>query len=234
MRLVIAEDSVLLREGLSQILARFGHEVCAGVGDAPALLEAVAAHAPDCVVTDVRMPPGLRDEGLRAALQLRTEHPALPVLVLSQYVENSYASDLLATGDGVGYLLKDRVGEVAEFIEALERVAAGGTAIDPEVVRRLLAPDREPAELRRLTAREREVLAAMAEGRSNGGIARALVVSEAAVVKHVRSILTKLDLPPAPDDHRRVLAVLAYLRHPDRSPATAAGPDPASAPRHPA
>ncbi|MBQ0864030.1 response regulator [Streptomyces smyrnaeus] len=234
MRLVIAEDSVLLREGLSQILARFGHEVCAGVGDAPALLEAVAAHAPDCVVTDVRMPPGLRDEGLRAALQLRTEHPALPVLVLSQYVENSYASDLLATGDGVGYLLKDRVGEVAEFIEALERVAAGGTAIDPEVVRRLLAPDREPAELRRLTAREREVLAAMAEGRSNGGIARALVVSEAAVVKHVRSILTKLDLPPAPDDHRRVLAVLAYLRHPDRSPATAAGPDPAPAPRHPA
>ncbi|MEU2720372.1 response regulator transcription factor [Streptomyces smyrnaeus] len=233
---MIAEDSVLLREGLSQILARFGHEVCAGVGDAPALLEAVAAHAPDCVVTDVRMPPGLRDEGLRAALQLRTEHPALPVLVLSQYVENSYASDLLATGDGVGYLLKDRVGEVAEFIEALERVAAGGTAIDPEVVRRLLAPDREPAELRRLTAREREVLAAMAEGRSNGGIARALVVSEAAVVKHVRSILTKLDLPPAPDDHRRVLAVLAYLRHPDRSPATAAdpAPAPARAPRHPA
>lgn len=236
MRLVIAEDSVLLREGLSQILARFGHEVCAGVGDAPALLEAVAAHTPDCVVTDVRMPPGLRDEGLRAALQLRTEHPALPVLVLSQYVENSYAADLLATGDGVGYLLKDRVGEVAEFIEALERVAAGGTAIDPEVVRRLLAPDREPAELRRLTAREREVLAAMAEGRSNGGIARALVVSEAAVVKHVRSILTKLDLPPAPDDHRRVLAVLAYLRHPDRSPATAADPAPAPArtPRHPA
>lgn len=234
MRLVIAEDSVLLREGLSQILARFGHEVCAGVGDAPALLEAVAAHAPDCVVTDVRMPPGLRDEGLRAALRLRTEHPALPVLVLSQYVENSYAADLLATGDGVGYLLKDRVGEVAEFIEALERVAAGGTAIDPEVVRRLLAPDREPAELRRLTTREREVLAAMAEGRSNGGIARALVVSEAAVVKHVRSILTKLDLPPAPDDHRRVLAVLAYLRHPDRSPATAADPAPAPAPRHPA
>ncbi|MET9858045.1 response regulator transcription factor [Streptomyces smyrnaeus] len=231
---MIAEDSVLLREGLSQILARFGHEVCAGVGDAPALLEAVAAHAPDCVVTDVRMPPGLRDEGLRAALRLRTEHPALPVLVLSQYVENSYAADLLATGDGVGYLLKDRVGEVAEFIEALERVAAGGTAIDPEVVRRLLAPDREPAELRRLTTREREVLAAMAEGRSNGGIARALVVSEAAVVKHVRSILTKLDLPPAPDDHRRVLAVLAYLRHPDRSPATAADPAPAPAPRHPA
>ncbi|MBO8196291.1 response regulator transcription factor [Streptomyces oryzae] len=214
MRLVIAEDSVLLREGLCQIFTRFGHEMCAGVGDAPALLDAVAAHAPDCVVTDVRMPPGLRDEGLRAALQLRTERPTLPVLVLSQYVENSYAADLLATGDGVGYLLKDRVGEVTEFIEALERVAAGGTAVDPEVVRQLLAPNREPVELKRLTAREREVLAAMAEGRSNGGIARALVISEAAVVKHVRSILTKLDLPPAPDDHRRVLAVLAYLRRP--------------------
>ncbi|MDI6408619.1 response regulator [Streptomyces albus] len=211
---MLAEDSVLLREGLGQILARCGHEVCAGVGDAPALLAAVAEHAPDCVVTDVRMPPGLRDEGLRAALALREERPGLPVLVLSQYVVNSYAAELLATGDGVGYLLKDRVGEVAEFVDALERVAAGGTVIDPEVVRRLLAPDREPAALRRLTAREREVLAAMAEGRSNGGIARSLVVSEAAVVKHVRSILTKLDLPPAPDDHRRVLAVLAYLRQP--------------------
>ncbi|WP_369201488.1 response regulator, partial [Streptomyces sp. PU-14G] len=196
---MIAEDSVLLREGLTQILTRFGHEVCAGVGDAPALLDAVAAHDPDGVVTDVRMPPGLRDEGLRAALALRAERPALPVLVLSQYVENSYAAELLATGDGVGYLLKDRVGEVTEFVEALERVVAGGTAIDAEVVRRLLAPDRRPAALRRLTAREHDVLAAMAEGRSNGGIARALVVSEAAVVKHVGSILTKLDLPPAPD-----------------------------------
>ncbi|RCG16076.1 DNA-binding response regulator [Streptomyces reniochalinae] len=215
---MLAEDSVLLREGLTQILTRFGHEVCAGVGDAPALLDAVAAHGPDAVVTDVRMPPGLRDEGLRAALDLRAERPALPVLVLSQYVENSYAAELLATGDGVGYLLKDRVGEVTEFVEALERVAAGGTAIDAEVVRRLLAPDRRPAALRRLTAREAEVLAAMAEGRSNAGIARALVVSEAAVVKHVGSILTKLDLPPAPDDHRRVLAVLAYLRHPERGP----------------
>ncbi|MFE9389020.1 response regulator [Streptomyces sp. NPDC006784] len=220
---MLAEDSVLLREGLTQLLARFGHEVCAGVGDGPALLEAVAVHAPDCVVTDVRMPPGLRDEGLRAALRLRTEHPGLPVLVLSQYVENSYAADLLATGDSVGYLLKDRVGEVAEFVEALRRVAAGGTVIDPEVVRRLLTPDREPAALRRLTAREREVLAAMAEGRSNGGIARALVVSEAAVVKHVRSILAKLDLPPAPDDHRRVLAVLAYLRRAGPGAGTATG-----------
>ncbi|MDJ1136916.1 response regulator transcription factor [Streptomyces iconiensis] len=218
MRLVIAEDSVLLREGLTQILTRFGHEVCEGVGDARSLLDAVARHEPDLVVTDVRMPPGLRDEGLRAALELRAGRPMLPVLVLSQYVENSYAADLLATGDGVGYLLKDRVGEVAEFIEAVERVTAGGTVIDPEVVRRLLSRRREPSALRRLTAREREVLGAMAEGRSNGGIARTLVVSEAAVVKHVRSILTKLDLPPAPDDHRRVLAVLAYLRHPARTP----------------
>lgn len=220
MRLVIAEDSVLLREGLTQILARFGHEVCEGVGDAEALVEAVARHEPDLVVTDVRMPPGLRDEGLRAALQLRAANPALPVLVLSQYVENAYAADLLATGDGVGYLLKDRVGEVAEFIEAVERVMDGGTVIDPEVVRRLLSRQREPAALRRLTAREREVLAAMAEGRSNGAIARALVVSEAAVIKHVGSILTKLDLPPAPDDHRRVLAVLAFLRHPDQADRT--------------
>ncbi|MFG3258339.1 response regulator [Streptomyces sp. NPDC048172] len=209
---MIAEDSVLLREGLTQIVGRFGHEVCAGVGNATELLHAVAAHEPDLVVTDVRMPPGLRDEGLRAALELRAERPALPVLVLSQYVENSYASELLATGDGVGYLLKDRVGQVTEFVDALERVVAGGTVIDPEVVRRLLARQRADSPLDRLTAREREVLAAMAEGRSNGGIARALVVSEAAVVKHVRSILTKLDLPPAPDDHRRVLAVLAYLR----------------------
>ncbi|GAA2082059.1 response regulator transcription factor [Streptomyces albiaxialis] len=213
MRVVIAEDSVLLREGLSEIVGRFGHEVCAGVGNAPELLRAVAAHEPDLVVTDVRMPPGQRDEGLRAALELRAERPALPVLVLSQYVENAYAAELLATGDGVGYLLKDRVGEVTEFVDALERVVAGGTVIDPEVVRRLLARRRDGSPLDRLTAREREVLAAMAEGRSNGGIARALVVSEAAVVKHVRSILTKLDLPPAPDDHRRVLAVLAYLRH---------------------
>ncbi len=212
MRLVIAEDSVLLREGLTQILGRFGHEVCAGVGDAPALRDAVAEHEPDLVVTDIRMPPGLRDEGLRAALELRAARPGLPVLVLSQYVENAYAAELLATGDGVGYLLKDRVGEVAEFIDAVERVVSGGTVIDPEVVRRLLGRRREPSALRRLTARELEVLAAMAEGRSNGGIARALFVSEAAVVKHVRSILAKLDLPPAVDDHRRVLAVLTYLR----------------------
>jgi DNA-binding NarL/FixJ family response regulator len=210
---VIAEDSVLLREGLTQILGRFGHEVAAAVGDAPALLAAVAEHRPDAVVTDVRMPPGLRDEGLRAALALRERHPGLAVLVLSQYVEQSYAAELLQTGDGVGYLLKDRVGDVAEFVDALDRVASGGTVIDPEVVRRLLSRRRADAPLDRLTPREREVLSLMAEGRSNGAIARRLVVSEAAVVKHVGSIFTKLGLSQEPDDHRRVLAVLAHLRH---------------------
>ncbi|MGK5553115.1 response regulator transcription factor [Actinomadura kijaniata] len=216
MRVVIAEDSALLREGLRQILERFGHEVAA-VEDAEALVAAVRDHGardhgPDAVVTDVRMPPGFRDEGLRAALALRGERPGLPVLVLSQYVEHSYAADLLETGGGVGYLLKDRVGEVAEFVDALERVAGGGTVIDPDVVRGLLARRRDRSPLERLTAREREVLALMAEGRSNGAIARALVVSEAAVVKHVGSIFTKLDLHQTPDDHRRVLAVLTHLR----------------------
>ncbi|GAA3943409.1 response regulator transcription factor [Actinomadura viridis] len=212
MRVVIAEDSVLLREGLSQILTRSGHVVAAAVGDAPALAAAVAEDRPDIVVTDVRMPPGFRDEGLRAALALRAEHPGLPVLVLSQYVEQSYAADLLHTGGGVGYLLKDRVGEVAEFVEALDRVAAGGTVIDPDVVRGLLARRARDTPLERLTAREREVLALMAEGRSNGAVARALVVSEAAVIKHVGSIFAKLDLHRTPDDHRRVLAVLTHLR----------------------
>ncbi|MEV5825927.1 response regulator transcription factor [Spirillospora sp. NPDC052242] len=212
MRVVIAEDSVLLREGLGQILGRFGHEVAAAVADAPALAAAVAEHAPDVVLTDVRMPPGFRDEGLRAALALRAATPDLPILVLSQYVEQSYAADLLQTGGAVGYLLKDRVGEVAEFVDALDRVAAGGTVIDPEVVRRLLARRRDHSPLERLTAREREVLALMAEGRSNGAIARALVVGEAAVVKHVGSIFGKLDLHQTSDDHRRVRAVLAYLR----------------------
>ncbi|MEU5884913.1 response regulator transcription factor [Spirillospora sp. NPDC047279] len=212
MRIVIAEDSVLLREGLIQILARSGHKVVAAVADAPALTAAVAEHLPDVVVTDVRMPPGFRDEGLKAALALRAERPDLPVLVLSQYVEQSYAAELLQTGGGVGYLLKDRVGEVAEFVDALDRVAAGGTVIDPEVVRRLLSRRRAHSPLERLTDREREVLGLMAEGRSNGAIARTLVVSEAAVIKHVGSILAKLDLPPAPDDHRRVRAVVIYLR----------------------
>ena len=212
LRVVLAEDSVLLREGLIGLLARFGHEVVAAVEDADALREAVTAHDPDVVVTDVRMPPGFQDEGLRAAVALRAERPALPVLVLSQYVQRAYAAELLDSGDGsgVGYLLKDRVGQVEEFVDALRDVAAGGTVVDPEVVRQLLRRRRDP--LARLTPREREVLALVAEGRSNGAIARALVVSEAAVGKHIGSILTKLDLPPADDTHRRVLAVLAYLR----------------------
>ncbi|WP_461080943.1 response regulator transcription factor [Streptomyces deserti] len=212
LRVVLAEDSVLLREGLIGLLGRCGHEVVAAVGDAEALLAAVEDHAPDIVVTDVRMPPGFQDEGLHAAVRLRERRPTLPVLVLSQYVQRTYAADLLDSGDGtgVGYLLKDRVGQVEEFVEALCEVAAGGTVVDPEVVRQLLRRRRDPLE--RLTPREREVLALVAEGKSNSAIARALVVSEAAVGKHIGGILTKLDLPPADETHRRVLAVLAYLR----------------------
>ncbi|MFI1723004.1 response regulator [Streptomyces sp. NPDC020489] len=211
-RVVLAEDSVLLRDGLVALLTRFGYEVVAAVGDADALLAAATEHAPDVVVTDVRMPPGFQDEGLHAAVKLREDRPGLPVLVLSQYVQRAYAAELLDSGDGtgVGYLLKDRVGQVEEFVAALREVAAGGTVVDPEVVRQLLRRRRDP--LARLSPREREVLALMAEGRSNGAIAKALVVSDAAVGKHIGSILTKLDLPPADDTHRRVLAVLAYLR----------------------
>ncbi|MEU0689636.1 response regulator transcription factor [Streptomyces uncialis] len=211
LRVVLAEDAVLLREGLVGLLARFGHETVAAVGDARALADAVAAHDPDIVVTDVRMPPGFQDEGLRAAVELRRARPALPVLVLSQYVQRAYAADLLDSGDGtgVGYLLKDRVGQVQQFLDALRTVADGGTVVDPEVVRQLLRRRRDPLE--RLTPREREVLALVAEGRSNSSVARELVVSEAAVVKHIGNILAKLDLPPA-GDTRRVLAVLAYLR----------------------
>ncbi|WP_432039131.1 response regulator [Streptomyces cucumeris] len=209
---MLAEDGVLLREGLIELLGRCGHTVVAAVGEAPALLAAAEEHAPDIVVTDVRMPPGFQDEGLHAAVRLRERRPALPVLVLSQYVQRAYASDLLDSGDGtgVGYLLKDRVGQVEEFMDALGAVADGGTVVDPEVVRQLLRRRRDPLE--RLTPREREVLALIAEGRSNAAIARALVVSDAAVGKHISGILTKLDLPPGEDTHRRVLAVLAYLR----------------------
>ncbi|MET7940404.1 response regulator transcription factor [Streptomyces sp. NPDC005302] len=212
LRVVLAEDGVLLREGLVGLLNRFGHEVVAAVGDAEALRDAVSAYTPDLVVTDVRMPPGFQDEGLRAALALRAADPRLPVLVLSQYVQRAYAADLLDTGDGtgVGYLLKDRVGQVGQFAEAVERVAAGGTVVDPEVVRQLLRRRRDP--LATLTPREREVLGLVAEGRSNGAIARELVVTEAAVGKHIGNILSKLELPPAEGTHRRVLAVLAYLR----------------------
>ena len=209
---MLAEDSVLLREGLIGLLGRCGHEVVAAVGDAEALLAAVEEHSPDIVVTDVRMPPGFQDEGLHAAVGLRERRPGLPVLVLSQYVQREYASELLDSGDGtgVGYLLKDRVGQVEQFVDALREVAEGGTVVDPEVVRQLLRRRRDPLE--RLTPREREVLALIAEGRSNAAIARELVVSEAAVGKHIGGILTKLDLPPAEETHRRVLAVLAYLR----------------------
>ncbi|MFG2071769.1 DNA-binding response regulator, NarL/FixJ family, contains REC and HTH domains [Nonomuraea maritima] len=212
MRVVIAEDAVLLREGLVGLLERFGHAVVASVGDAPALVEAVLEHRPDVVVTDVRMPPGFSDEGLRAALELRERLPDLAVLVLSQYVEQTYAAELLASraGAGLGYLLKDRIGDVREFVDALDRVGAGGTVVDPEVVRQLLRRRRDP--LARLTPREQEVLGLIAEGRANAAIARDLHVTEAAVAKHIANIFTKLDLPPAPDTHRRVLAVLAYLR----------------------
>ncbi|GLX00780.1 response regulator transcription factor [Microtetraspora sp. NBRC 16547] len=211
MRVVIAEDAVLLREGLAGVLERFGHAVVASVGDAGSLVTAVEEHRPDIVVADVRMPPGFTDEGLRAALMLRGRHPDLAVLVLSQYVEQTYAAELLDSGGaGIGYLLKDRIGDVTEFVDAVIRVAEGGTVIDPEVVRQLLGQRRDP--LRRLTPRELEVLGLIAEGRSNASIAQALFVTDAAVAKHIASIFTKLDLPRDTDGHRRVLAVLAYLR----------------------
>ncbi|MFF5052971.1 response regulator [Micromonospora sp. NPDC000663] len=211
-RVVLAEDEVLLREGLVALLTRFDFAVCAAVGSAPELLDAAREHQPDLVLTDIRMPPGRRDDGLRAAVALRAERPGLPVVVLSQYVQTGYAAALLDSGDGqrVGYLLKDRVAEVAEFVDTLRRVTAGGTAIDPDVVRQLLHRPRDP--LAALSAREREVLALLAEGRSNASIAARLHVTEAAVGKHVGNILLKLDLPPSDDTNRRVLAVLTYLR----------------------
>jgi len=212
LRIVIAEDSVLLREGLTGILHRFGHTVVAAVGDAADLLDAVQTHGPDIVIADVRMPPGYTDEGLRAAITLRSTHPKLAVLVLSQYIEQTYASELLDSGPGpgVGYLLKDRVGKVTEFVDAVQRVAAGDTVIDPHVVRQLLALHRGPRH--RLTTREQEVLALMAQGWSNAAIARSLVVTEAAIAKHIARILTKFDLPPDDNHNRRVLAVLTFLR----------------------
>ncbi len=212
MRVVIAEDSVLLREGLVRLLAEAGFDVVEAVGDGEQLLRAVAEHTPDVVVADVRMPPTHTDEGLRAALVVRSRWPATAVLVLSQYVEERYATELLA-GDtrGVGYLLKDRVADVDEFVAALRRVGAGGAALDPEVVSQLLLRGRRRP-LDALTPREQEVLKLMAEGRSNGAISAALVVTDGAVEKHVSSIFSKLGLAPAETDHRRVLAVLQYLR----------------------
>jgi DNA-binding NarL/FixJ family response regulator len=212
MRIVIAEDSVLLREGLTRLLEDAGDEVVEAVGDAELAKDAVARSTPDIIVMDVRMPPTHTDEGIRAALSLRRSHPTVAVLVLSQYVEQHYATELLA-GDtaGVGYLLKDRVADVGDFISAVHRVGEGGTALDPEVVSHLLAHSRRRQPLSSLTPRETEVLRLMAEGRSNGAIATELVVSDGAIEKHVSSIFSKLDLPPADTDHRRVLAVLRYL-----------------------
>ncbi|MFE0188214.1 LuxR C-terminal-related transcriptional regulator [Streptomyces sp. NPDC058989] len=216
-RVVIAEDSVLLREGLTRLLTDRGHEVVAGVGDAEALIKAIRELAdedalPDVVVADVRMPPTHTDEGVRAAIRLRRDHPGLGVLVLSQYVEEQYATELLAgSSRGIGYLLKDRVAEVREFVDAVVRVAEGGTALDPEVVAQLLGRSRKQDVLANLTPREREVLGLMAEGRTNSAIARQLVVSDGAVEKHVSNIFLKLGLAQSDGDHRRVLAVLTYL-----------------------
>ena len=211
-RVVLAEDGVLLREGLAGLLERFGFHVAALAGDAGELRAAAAEHQPDLVITDIRMPPSFTDEGLRAAVDLRRTRPGLAVVVLSAYVQHAYATDLLDSGDGraVGYLLKDRVADVEEFIAALRRVCSGGTVVDPQVISQLVRRRRDP--LAALSAREREVLALIAEGQSNGAIARTLVVSEAAVGKHVGNIFAKLRLPQTDDTHRRVLAVLAYLR----------------------
>ena len=209
---VIAEDSAILRDGLVQLLTDRGFVVKAAVSDAVSLEQAVAADPPDVAVVDIRMPPTFTDEGLRAAISLRRDRPEVGILVFSQYVETRYAAELLAGGAArIGYLLKDRVADVSDFVEALVRVASGGTALDPEVVTQLMGASRRTDTLDRLTGREREVLALMAEGRTNSAIATALVVSEGAVEKHVANIFSKLDLPATSSDHRRVLAVLRYL-----------------------
>jgi DNA-binding NarL/FixJ family response regulator len=211
MRVVIAEDAAVLREGLARLLSDRGHEICALVEDAETLRAAVTEHLPDAVIADIRMPPTHTDEGLRAAVDIKRDFPATGVLLFSQYIETRYTARLLESGaGGVGYLLKDRVGNVAEFVSALERVAAGGTALDPEVISQLLR--RPDAGLASLTAREREVIGLMAEGRSNSGIARKLTLSEGVVEKHIASIFGKLSLEPEGADNRRVLAVLRYLK----------------------
>lgn len=211
MRVVIAEDAAVLREGLARLLSERGHEICATVADSDALQAAVTEHEPDVVVADIRMPPTHTDEGLRAAVAVKRSFPSIGVLLFSQYIETRYTARLLESGaGGVGYLLKDRVGNVADFVSALERVAAGGTALDPEVISELLR--RPDPGLASLTSREREVLALMAEGRSNSGIADKLVLSEGTVEKHIASTFLKLSLDLEPGDNRRVLAVLRYLR----------------------
>jgi len=212
-RIVIGEDDVLMREGIARLLIEAGYDVVAQAGDADALLRKALAHRPDLVVVDVQMPPGRGDDGLRAALELRRQHPEIGVLVLSQYYEDEYALELIGEQpEGVGYLLKERVGDVEAFVQAVARVAAGGSALDPEVVGRMLGRRRGSGPLDSLSPRERDVLGAMAEGKSNHGIAEALVVTEAAIEKHVTSIFQKLGLGPTQTEHRRVLAVLTYLR----------------------
>ena len=215
MRVVIAEDSVLLRDGIVRLLKDYGHEVVDSLGDSSRLLESIAEHEPDLAILDVRMPPTHSDEGLRAAIALRKEKPNFPVLVLSQYVEERFASELIANGtSGLGYLLKERVADVREFVESAQRVADGATVLDPEVVTQILARSRQHKPLNSLSPREREVLTLMAQGCSNSAIARALTVSEGGVEKHTSSIFTKLDLTPDESEHRRVLAVLMFLQAP--------------------
>jgi DNA-binding NarL/FixJ family response regulator len=214
LRVVIGEDDVLLREGIVRLLGEAGFEVVAQTGDAEDFLRRSLAHRPDVAVVDVHMPPGHSDDGLRAALELRRQRPATGILILSQFYEEHYALDLIGDrAEGVGYLLKERVGDVEAFIDAVTRVAGGGSALDPEIVARMLGRRREDRPLDRLSPREQEVLAAMAEGKSNRGIAESLFVTQAAVEKHITSIFDKLELEPAATEHRRVLAVLTYLRN---------------------
>ncbi len=215
MRVILAEDSVLLREGLTRLCAELGHEVVAAVGSAPDLVVAARETSPDVAVVDVRMPPDFTDDGLRAAVAIRQDDPTLAVLVLSQYIEESYARDLLSDGrGGVGYLLKDRVQDIDQFGDAIDRVSRGETVIDPEVVAQLLVRHPAASSIDALTDREREVLTLMAQGKTNAAIASSLYLSAGAVEKHISNIFSKLGLLPSPDDHRRVLAVLAWLRQP--------------------
>ena len=214
MRVVLAEDSVLLREGIIRLLAEFGHEVVEAHGDAERILDSIVEHEPDLSILDVRMPPTFTDEGLRVAVRIRERRPNTPILMLSQYVEERYARDLVASGaEGLGYLLKERIADVREFVEAAERVAGGGSAFDPEVIQQVMSRSRALSGLDSLTPRERDVLALVAEGRTNGAIAKAIFVSDGAVEKHITSIFMKLGLAPNQVEHRRVKAVLAFLQN---------------------